>query len=56
MCVCLRYRGRNFYPIATKFVIQVGLVKSKVQFEDGLCRSHKDPQGAPPKDSDFNNF
>ena len=45
MCVCLRSRDRNFCPIVTKFGTQVGLVKSKVEFEDGLCRSHIDLQG-----------
>ena len=47
VCVCLRARGRNFYPIATKFDTQVGLVKSEAEFEDGLCKSHWEHQGAP---------
>ena len=42
MCVCLRSRGHNFYLIVTKFDILVGLVKSEIMFEDGLCRSHRD--------------
>ena len=33
--------GCNFYPIDSKFGTQVGLVKIKVKFEDGLCGSHK---------------
>ena len=38
VCVylCIHARGRNFYPIDTKFGKQVGSVKSKVEFEDGL--------------------
>ena len=32
-------RGQKFYPIATKFGIQIGLVNSK--FKDGLCGSHR---------------
>ena len=36
-------RGRNFYPIDTKLGTQVVLVKIQVNFEDGLCGSHKDP-------------
>ena len=46
MCVCmfaLYSKGHDFYPIGTKLGTQVGLVKSKAEFEDGLCRSHKDP-------------
>ena len=39
VCVCLGSRGRK----------QIGLVKSKVMFEDELCRAHRDPQGAPQK-------
>ena len=31
----------NFYPIITKFC--KAYVKSKAEFEDGLCRSHRDP-------------
>ena len=38
-CMC----GRNFCPIVTKFGTQVGLLKIKVEFEGGLCRSHKVP-------------
>ena len=34
-------KSRNFYPIDTKFRIQVGLVESKFQFRDGLCELHK---------------
>ena len=30
----LKFKGRNFYPIATKFGIQVGPVKIQVEFED----------------------
>ena len=41
--VCYHSTGRNFYPIYTKFGAQVGLIKSKVKFEDGLCRSQRDP-------------
>ena len=32
--VFIHARGRNFYPIDTKFGVQVSLVKSKVQFKD----------------------
>ena len=56
MCVCLRSGGRNLYPIATKFGTRVGLVKSKVEYEEGLCRSHRDLQGASPKNKNLNNF
>ena len=38
------------------FDTQVGQVKSKVEFEDGLCKSHRDPQGAPPKNYNLNTF
>ena len=34
MCVCVHTRGRNFYPIDTKFGIQIGLAKREVEFED----------------------
>ena len=34
-------RGYNFYPIDTKFSIQIGLVKSKFDFVDGLCRFNR---------------
>ena len=34
--VCYHSTGHNFYPIYTKFGAQVGLLKSKVKFEDGL--------------------
>ena len=37
VCVCALARGCILYPIATKFGTQVGLVKSKVKFEGGLC-------------------
>ena len=40
--VCIHARGRNFYSIDTKFGTQVGWVKSKIEFEDGLCGSHRD--------------
>ena len=33
--------GCNFYLIVTKFGTQVGLVKIQVEFEDGLCESHR---------------
>ena len=39
VCICLKARDRNFN--FTKFGTQVGLVKSKVQLEDGLCGSHR---------------
>ena len=45
MYVCIHARGHNFYPIDTKFGTQIGLVKSRVHFEDELCRSHKDTRG-----------
>ena len=38
VCLYIYGRGRNFYPIVTKF--GMGLIKSKVMFEDGLCGSH----------------
>ena len=45
LCVCVSgfilVRGRNFYPFDTKFGTQEGLVKSKVQFKNELCRSHR---------------
>ena len=34
--MCYHSTGRNFYPIATKFGTKVGLVKSRVKFEDGI--------------------
>ena len=43
VCVCYHSTGRNFYLIANKFGTQVGLVKSKVKFEDELCGSHTNP-------------
>ena len=45
MNVCDHFTGHNFYPIATNFSTQVGLVKIQVKFEDGLCSSHTDPSG-----------
>ena len=40
-CVCIHARGRNFYPIETKFDTQVGILNSKVQFVDGLRGSQQ---------------
>ena len=36
LCVCNLSTGRIFYPIITKFDIQVGHVQIQVKFEDGL--------------------
>ena len=43
MCGCLYIhdRSKNFYPINIKFGIQVGLVESRVEFEDELCEASK---------------
>ena len=41
MYVCIHARSRNFYPIDTKFGVQVVLVNSKVEFEDGSCESYR---------------
>ena len=49
MCVCIHARVHNYYPIGTKFGTKVGLANKQVKFEDGLSRSHRDSQGAPPK-------
>ena len=43
VCVCNHSTSRNFYPISTKIGTQVGLLESKVKFEDGICGSHRDP-------------
>ena len=46
MCVFNHSIDRNFYPINTKFGTQVkkNYVKSKIEFEDGLCGFHRDPR------------
>ena len=49
VCECIYARGRNFFPIYTKFGTQVGILNSKVQFENGVCGSDRSPLGAPPK-------
>ena len=57
MYVCmLRSRGRNFYPIATKFGTQVGLLKSKVSTKMGYVGPIETPRKAPPKNKHLNNF
>ena len=43
VCVCYHSKGSNFYPIATKFDTQVGLVESNVKFEDEILGSHRAP-------------
>ena len=43
VCACIHARSRNFWPIDINFGIHVGLVKSKVQFEDRLYRFHREP-------------
>ena len=41
MCVCIHGGGCNFNPFDTStHNTREGLVKRKIQFEDGLCRSH----------------
>ena len=42
MYVCIHARGDNFYPIDTKYGVQIGLVKCRVKFKEGPCRSHRD--------------
>ena len=41
----------NSCPIDTKFGAHVGLVKTQVKFEDGLCGSYEDPKKVLPKNS-----
>ena len=48
-------RGRNFYPIDTKFGKQVVIVNSKVQFEDRLCGPYG-TLGGITKKLHLNNF
>ena len=61
MCFCFNQllaiyiRERNFYPIDTKFGKQVGIVNSKVQFEDGLCGPYA-TLGGITKKLHLNNF
>ena len=49
MYVCEHPLGWNFYPIATLFGTQIGLLKSEIKFEDELCNSYRGritfPQG-----------
>ena len=47
MFVCIHTRVRNFYLINNKFDIYIGLVKSKVKFEDGISETHKNTSGHP---------
>ena len=42
MYMCDDSTGHNFYPTATKFGTEVGLIKRQVTFENGVCRSHMD--------------
>ena len=44
-------KNRNFYPIASKFGTQVGLVNKQVKYEIELCGSHRDPWGAHKKNN-----
>ena len=52
--VCNQSTGRNFFRLPQNLVHS--LVQSKYRFKDGLCGSHRDLQGAPPKNQLYASF